>query len=119
MTKPVLGGAPLKFETPDDLKAVLQKYFDEEQPENYTVTGLALRVGSKQLLNDYEARDDYQAIVREAKLIVENQYELDLRRKGGSGPIFALKNFDWKDKTEVQQTNLTAEDIINDLNEEE
>lgn len=105
MTKPILGGAPLKFETPDDLKKVLQAYFDETEPAEYTVTGLALKVGSKQLLNDYEERDGYSSLVKEAKLIVENGYEIDLKKFGRTGTIFALKNFNWKDKTEQDITS--------------
>lgn len=109
MTKPILGGKPLKFETPDELKAVLQSYFDNTPPDEYTVTGLALLVGSKQLLNDYEDRDEYSHIVKEAKLIVENGYEIDLKKHGRTGTIFALKNFNWKDKTEIdQKTDITS-----------
>lgn len=33
--------------------------------------------------------------------MVEHSYEIDLKKKGNTGTIFALKNFDWKDKTEV------------------
>lgn len=105
MTKPILGGAPLKFETPEELKAVLQEYFDTTEPEEYTVTGLALKVGSKQLLNDYEERDGFKELVTTAKLIIENGYEIDLKKFGRSGTIFALKNFNWKDKTEQDITS--------------
>jgi hypothetical protein len=105
MTKPILGGAPLKFETPEDLRIILQSYFDNTPPEEWTVTGLALRAGSKQLLNDYEKRDGYIDIVKQAKLIVENGYEIDLKKHGRTGTIFALKNFDWKDKNETDITS--------------
>jgi len=101
MTKPILGGKPLKFETAEELREILQGYFENTPQEEWTVTGLALMVGSKQLLNDYEKRKEYSHIVREAKLIVENGYEIDLKKHGRSGTIFALKNFDWKDKTET------------------
>ncbi|NBO23456.1 hypothetical protein EBU94_08995, partial [bacterium] len=70
MTIPILGGAPLKFDSPDELKGVIQGYFDTVPEDEWTVTGLALLVGSKQLLNDYEGRDGYARIVKEAKLIV-------------------------------------------------
>lgn len=105
MTIPILGGAPLKFDSPDELKGVIQGYFDTVPEDEWTVTGLALLVGSKQLLNDYEGRDGYARIVKEAKLIVENGYEKDLKKYGRSGTIFALKNFDWKDKTEQDLTS--------------
>ncbi len=105
MTKPILGGAPLKFDTPEKLLGVLQMYFEETPEDEWTVTGLALRVGSKQLLNDYESRDGYSHMVKEAKLIVENGYEKDLKKHGRSGTIFALKNFDWTDKSETDITS--------------
>ena len=101
MTEPILGGKPLKFATPQDLKNAIDKYLEETPVEQYTVTGLALAIGaSRQLLLDYEDRPAYQKFVKEAKLIVENSYELSLRKNGRSGDIFALKNFGWKDKTE-------------------
>ena len=37
--------------------------------------------------------------------MIENSYELDLKKHGRTGTIFALKNFDWKDK---QETDLTS-----------
>jgi len=105
MTKPILGGRPLKFESPDELKNTLQKYFDTVPSTEWTVTGLALLVGSRQLLDDYQERDDFSAIITEAKLLVENGYEIDLKKFGRSGTIFALKNFNWKDRTEQDVTS--------------
>jgi len=104
MTKPIIGGRPLKFDTPEELKAVLQDYFNRTSSDELTVTGLALLVGSKQLLNDYQDREGYKDIITEAKLIIENGYEIDLKKHGRSGTIFALKNFDWKDKIETDHT---------------
>lgn len=102
MTKPFVGGKPLKFKTRQELIDVINEYFKKEEFEDYSVTGLALAVGSKQLIQDYEEREDFGDIIKEAKLIVENSYELDLRKNGGAHNIFALKNFGWKDKTEVE-----------------
>ena len=95
-------GKPLKYKTPEALKAVIDKYFKKTELKEYTVTGLALVVGSKQLLDDYQKRTGYGRIVTKAKLIVENAYELSLRKTGKAGDIFALKNFGWKDKQEVE-----------------
>lgn len=119
MTKPILGGKPLKFETPADLIRVMSKYFEDTDCGEWTVTGLALSMGtSRQLLNDYEARPEYKHIVKEAKSYVEESYEKSLRKHGRSGDIFALKNFGWKDKTEVD-TNATlvvyADELDNGL----
>ncbi len=88
---------PLKYNTPEALAAVIDKYLADTPREEYTVTGLALLVGSKQLLNDYQKRKGYSELVTTAKLVVENSYERSLRKNGRSGDIFALKNFGWKD----------------------
>jgi hypothetical protein len=90
MTKPILGGKPLKFETPEELKNVLQEYFDNTDKEEWTVTGLALLIGSRQLLDDYQKREGFEEIVTEAKLIVENGYEIDLKKHGRSGTISCI-----------------------------
>jgi len=94
-------GRPLKFQTPDELEAAIEKYLDDTPVDEYTVTGLALAIGtSREVLSNYQDRDDYSEIVKRAKCIVENSYELSLRKHGRSGDIFALKNFGWRDKTE-------------------
>ncbi len=117
MTKPILGGKPLKFKTPKDLLKIIQEYFNTTPQEEWTVTGLALLVGSRQLLDDYQDRKGYSEIVTQAKLIVENGYEIDLKKHGRVGTIFALKNFNWKDKTEIDQNHLVRE--YKDLSDEE
>ncbi len=118
MTKPIVGGRPLKFETVDDLVKAVNEYLSETDIEQYTVTGLALAIGtSKQVLNDYEKRDGYKEVVSQAKLYVENSYELSLRANGRSGDIFALKNFGWKDKTETD-LNLIGIDLADRTTEE-
>jgi hypothetical protein len=98
-------GKPLKY-TPDELKAVISRYFEETPIEKYTITGLALLVGTKQLLANYAKREDYKDIVKMARLVIENSYELSLREKGGAGNIFVLKNFGWVDKSEVESTHI-------------
>lgn len=94
-------GQPLKYPTPEALSVVINKYFKVTPFKEYTITGLALEVGSKQLIQDYEKRQDYAEVIKRAKLIVENSYEISLRVEGHAGNIFALKNFGWVDKTEV------------------
>ena len=96
-------GRPLKF-TVQEVEALIDKYFKETAETKQTITGLALLFGSKQLLNDYEARPDYQAQIRLAKLKIENLYEQCLRDKTPTGAIFALKNFGWTDKQEIQHS---------------
>ena len=95
-------GQPLKFPTPADLEAVLDAYFDETPFEQWTITGLALAMGTKQLLANYHAREGYGAVIDRAKLKVENSYEVSLRTKACTGAIFALKNMGWSDKQEIE-----------------
>ncbi len=102
-------GRPLKFKSPDDLAAAINDYLHETGFDERTITGLCLAIGTnKQVLNDYQERKGYKEIVDQAKLIVEHSYELSLRKHGRSGDIFALKNFGWKDKQEVEQSGVTV-----------
>lgn len=106
---------PLKWETPEELIDLINVYLEITPIEEYTVTGLCLSIwASKQLLIDYEKRDWFKEIVKEAKLIVENSYELSLRKNWRTWDIFALKNFWWIDKQEIDQ-NIKAE--INNLSD--
>ncbi len=95
-------GQPLKY-TPASLQSVINSYFAVTPIEEYTITGLALKLGSRQLIQDYEKRKNYTEIIKKAKLQVENAYELSLRKTGKSGDIFALKNFGWKDQQDITQ----------------
>lgn len=107
-------GKPRKWQNKEDLVNDINKYFTSTPFEQWSVTGLALTLGtSKQLLIDYQKRPEYKSIIDEAKLMVEHSYELSLRKNGRTGDIFALKNFDWKDKTETDLTT-NGKDLIID-----
>lgn len=99
-------GRPLKFKTPELLQEAIDLYFKETPKDEWTITGLALALDtSRQTLVNYEQKDEFIDAVKKAKLKVENGYEIDLKKSGRSGTIFALKNFDWKDK---QETDITS-----------
>lgn len=98
-------GRPKKYETVGELTDALNEYFENTDESKYTVTGVALTIGSKQLLQDYENREDYKEIVRRAKLLVEHSYELRLIDKAYTGAIFALKNMGWSDHQSIQIDN--------------
>jgi hypothetical protein len=94
-------GRPLKFEEPEDLENAINVYLETTEESQLTITGLALSIGTnRQVLTDYEKRENYADLVKTAKCIIENSYELALRASGGAGNIFALKNFGWKDREE-------------------
>jgi len=113
-------GRPLKFETEQELQKKIEEYFDNTPKEEWTITGLALALDtSRKVLCEYEDKEEYSNTIKKAKLIVENGYEIDLKKHGRSGTIFALKNFDWRDKSETDITTAGKElpqPIIN-LNE--
>lgn len=104
MAEPV--GRPPKWTTVEQLQKDIDAYFASTPKEEWTITGLALALDtSRQTLLDYEHKDEFTDAVKKAKLMVENSYEVDLKKSGRSGTIFALKNFDWKDK---QETDITS-----------
>jgi hypothetical protein len=113
-------GRPLKFEQPSDLQDAIEEYLNETPMEEWTVTGLCLAIGTnKQVLLDYEKREGFSEIVKEAKLYIENAYEISLRKYGRSGDIFALKNFGWRDKTEQEHTgSFSIRNILDEIQKE-
>jgi len=98
-------GRPLKFQSVEELEVNINKYFKETLETEWTWTGLALFLGcTKETLKSYSEKPDFIRPLKNALLKVENGYEKDLKKYGKSGSIFALKNFDWKDKQEIDQT---------------
>lgn len=99
-------GRPLKWSTPEALQIEIDQYFRETSKDEITITGLALALGasSRQTLINYEEKDEFFDTIKKAKLRIENSYEISLRKNGRSGDIFALKNFDWDDKSETKVT---------------
>lgn len=100
-------GATPVFSHPEQMAMVLEAYFNDTDNEEWTLTGIALCVGIKyQSLLQYKDKDPrYEELINRAKLLVHNDYEKALRKKGRAGDIFALKNLGWKDKTEVENTH--------------
>ena len=97
-------GRPLKFETVEEMENQIKAYFDKcnETEEPLTITGLALALNSdRQTILNYEKKDEFFGTIRRAKLIIENAYEKRLIANGRAGEIFALKNFGWKDRQEI------------------
>jgi hypothetical protein len=98
-------GRPLKWESPEEMQVIIDQYFEETPESRWTITGLAMALDtSRETLINYSERENFFDTIRRAKIKVENAYEIDLREKGHAGNIFALKNFGWKDKTEVDAT---------------
>jgi hypothetical protein len=107
MTHP--GGRPLKFATPEEMQQKIDEYFKSCEDElgklikPISITGLAIYLDTyRDLLCNYEERDEFYDTVKKAKQRVENFYEERLTLNAPAGSIFALKNFDWRDKIESE-----------------
>lgn len=113
-----VGGRPPFYNEPEDLANAIDDYLIngiEERPialgkqvvtaKVPTITGLCWHIGfeSRQSFYDYELKPEFAYIVKRARLYIEKQYEALLQAgQNPSGPIFALKNMGWKDKTESE-----------------
>lgn len=98
-----MAGRPLKFESPEQMQKLIDKYFAETPEQELTITGLALALDTdRQTLINYEKRDEYFDTIKKAKTRIELSYEKALRKYGRTGDIFALKNFGWSDKQEIE-----------------
>jgi hypothetical protein len=99
------GGHPPYYDDPIKLQEACDNYFKkcEENKEPYTVTGLALALGfcERKSLIDYAEKVEFVHIIKKAKLKVEKGYEIRLSGNTPTGAIFALKNMNWHDKTEL------------------
>lgn len=97
-------GRPALFDDPDKMQDSIDDYFENYQP--VTITGLALHLGfeSRQSFYDYEKNPDFSYTIKRARLRIEAYYEGKLVANNAAGPIFALKNMGWKDKTEVENS---------------
>lgn len=104
-------GRPLKYANAAEIIPLIEKYFNDTPKEEWTITGLALALDtSRQTLINLEGRGEFFDTIKRAKEMVEHSYEIDLKKSGRTGTIFALKNFDWKDKQEVD-TNMKVEHV--------
>lgn len=110
-----MAGQPLKFKTVEELQEKIDKYFAscDENEEPISITGLALALGtSRETLCNYENKDGYFDTIKRAKLYVEHAYEKRLIKRGNGGDIFALKNFGWVDKQEVDNRVVLKQALV-------
>lgn len=118
-----LGGRPPLYETPEQLQESIRLYFENgvkiktvvigKPPTNYevqipvpTITGLCLYLGfeSRQSFYDIEKRPGFSYTIKKARLLIEKEYEEMLAVGNTTGAIFALKNFGWIDKQEIEHS---------------
>lgn len=98
-------GRPLKFKSVKEFSKQADAYFAYTPEDEWTITGLAIALGTfRKVLMEYEGRDEYSNAIKAAKQRVESAYEKSLRKNGRAGDIFGLKNFGWRDKTEIEHS---------------
>lgn len=81
---------------------VKRKVMSEQVP--YTITGLALYLGTtRDVLIDYQDKEEYSNTIKEAKLRCEEFAERRLFEGKATGPIFNLKNnYGWRDTRQLE-----------------
>ncbi len=74
-----------------------------------TITGLVLHLGfcDRQSFYDYEKRPEFSYTIKKARTFIEQEYEECLKQGNCTGAIFALKNFGWTDRQEIDTTHHT------------
>lgn len=101
-----MAGRPMKWKTVEEIQPFIDKYFKNTPMEEWTITWLALALDtSRKTICEYEWNDEFSNTIKKAKEMVENSYEIDLKKKGNTWTIFALKNFWWIDKIENENLN--------------
>lgn len=130
------GGRPPIFKTAEEMQKIIDDYFDYcdnrmkeihakeggvvavNVPEPYTMSGLAYALGmDRRSLLNYSKKEEFFPTVKEAR----NRVQMDVERRlmetsNQAGAIFNLKNnFDWKDKTEVDQNLSGNVSFLNDV----
>lgn len=119
--KPNPVGRPPFYKTPEELQEKIDLYFknlpmvtkytamgNEVLVPCPTITGLTLFLGfsDRQSYYDYEQnKPQFTCTLKKARTFIEKHYEEMLQNGNTTGAIFALKNFGWKDKQEVDQNN--------------
>jgi hypothetical protein len=98
-------GRPPTWTDPEAFDKAVDAYFDNKE-EAHTWTGLAMHMGfvSRDSLRDYGLKEEFSASVKKALLKIENKYEKAISNNNPTGAIFALKNFGWADKKEIDHT---------------
>ena len=111
------GGRPLAFNSVEELEEKIEAYFVSEdcylvQGDDSiyapTMSGLALYLGvSRATIVNYSYKEQYFDTIKKARSKIETHLEQKLYGNTVTGVIFNLKNnFNWKDKSEVENTNV-------------
>ena len=98
-----------------------------QQVAPFTITGLALALDtSREVLMDIQNQisvgysDDFSDAILRAKLRCQNYAEKQMfTARSANGPIFALKNYGWVDRQEINQNvHHSFEQLLDDIEED-
>ena len=108
------GGRPPIWNKPEDLQALVDDYFNEN--DRVTLAGLAVHLGiDRKTLYNYEDKDEFFYIIKKARAKVERIYEeRAIYEQQPTGVIFALKNMGWADTQKLDHTS--NGESINEVN---
>lgn len=108
-------GRPPIWDDEDAFDKKVDEYF--LQTKEPTWSGLANYLGfeSRQSLEDYKKKEKFSYSIKKALLRIEEKYETKAIYSGNpTGAIFALKNFGWRDKQEVDQKTTIQDNRIDE-----
>jgi len=113
---------PPKYNSPEKLQSKIEEYFEsgyrkikrvvgtkkegfhEVEVPDITISDLVIFLGfaDRRSFYDYEKKPAFAHTIKRARTFIEREYETLLKLGNPAGPIFALKNFGWTDKTEIE-----------------
>ena len=101
-------GRPPIWTDPIAFDEAVDNYFahKESVKQPATWSGLANWLGfeSRQSLKKKKKKEGFTYPIKKALLKIEEIYESNLFGRNPAGSIFALKNFGWRDKQEIEQS---------------
>ena len=111
-------GRPLKFQNVAELQSTIDGYFQSciAEDEPFTITGLCIALDcDKETIRNYKEREEFSSSINRAYKLCEHYAEKQIfKAKNPAGAIFALKNYGWSDKQEIDHT-VTSKIITVDM----
>lgn len=105
-----------KYETPEDFERMSDEYFDETPARQQTKAGWLIHMNMSRMdLHNYQNYEEFKDVVDRAMLRLEAKYELQLNELGRTADIFALKQYGWVDKQEVDSNVKGSINIISNI----
>lgn len=106
------------YENGEELMEKIEAYFNETPVKDQTRAGLCIYLGiTRMTFHNYKngsQGDEIKEAIEWACTRLENKYELDLNyRPNPTGPIFALKQYGWKDNQDVEVKSSGFEIVCN------